>query len=103
MTSGDKSQLTKAFRHVIGSIVVLFEALSATTLARLLSVQKKTIDLGLRYLRSALDVPEDRCLLFAYCTLLSATFSTTNRDVVLHTSRWMRRRTRSSGRELPTA
>lgn len=55
----DKSQLTLAFRHIVGSIVVLSETLSATALARLLAVEKEKINRRLRNLRSVLDVLED--------------------------------------------
>jgi hypothetical protein len=55
----DMAQLTMTFRQIVGSIVILSETLSATTLASLLATQKKAVDLRLRYLRSILDVPED--------------------------------------------
>jgi len=55
----DMAQLTMTFRQIVGSIVILSETLSATTLASLLAVKKEKVYLRLRYLRSILDVPED--------------------------------------------
>jgi hypothetical protein len=53
-------QLAGTFRQVIGSIVTLFEPLSATALATLLAVRKETINLRLQRLRSVLDVPRSQ-------------------------------------------
>jgi hypothetical protein len=54
----DKPQLAKMFRQVVGSIVVLYEPLSAADLARLLAVREHIVSLRLRYLHSILEIPE---------------------------------------------
>jgi hypothetical protein len=55
----DKRQLAGVFRQVIGAIIVLFEPLSTTALAGLLTVRKEIVNRRLRHLRSVLDVPEN--------------------------------------------
>ena len=47
-------------KRIIGSIIILFDPLSATSLANLLFLRQGTIDVKLRRLRSVLDVPESR-------------------------------------------
>ncbi|RVD88963.1 uncharacterized protein DFL_003126 [Arthrobotrys flagrans] len=61
----DIKKLTKEFRQVVGSIVILSEPLSAAALGRLLNIDQEIVRLRLRHLHSVLNVPEDSqiCLL----------------------------------------
>ena len=56
----DKEQLSKDFKQVIGSIVVLFGPLSPAALGKLLECDQEAIYLRLRHLRSVLNVPDDQ-------------------------------------------
>ncbi|KAK6495981.1 hypothetical protein TWF481_003026 [Arthrobotrys musiformis] len=58
----DKEELTKEFRQVVGSIVILSEPLSVAVLGRLLDIDQETVRLRLRHLHSVLNVPEDQDL-----------------------------------------
>lgn len=51
----DKRQLFQIFRQVVGAIVILFEPLSTTALAKLLEVEKEIVSRRIRHLRSILD------------------------------------------------
>ena len=55
----DKDILFRQFRQIVGLIIVLSEALSATTLARLLHIKTETITARLLALHSVLDVPDE--------------------------------------------
>jgi NACHT domain len=55
---GNKESIAKSFKRIIGSIVILFEPLSALALAKLLSEQKETVTLRLRHLHSVLNIPK---------------------------------------------
>jgi hypothetical protein len=52
-------RIQELFRRVMGTIVVLFDALSPTSLAMLLDQSKETITSPLGRLHSLLDVPEE--------------------------------------------
>jgi hypothetical protein len=54
-----QKQLSMAFKRIVGTIVILSEALSTAALAKLLAVEKERITIRLRTLRSVLNVPED--------------------------------------------
>jgi len=56
----DKPQLFQIFRQVVGAIVILFEPLSTTALAKLLEVEKEIASRRIRHLRSILDVKENQ-------------------------------------------
>jgi hypothetical protein len=56
----DKPQLFQIFRQVVGAIVILFEPLSTTALAKLLEVEKEIVSRRIRHLRSILDVKENQ-------------------------------------------
>jgi hypothetical protein len=56
----EKGDLYNTLRKVLGSIVVLFSALSIDTLAGLLYIPKQDIDQTLEDLYAILDIPEDR-------------------------------------------
>jgi hypothetical protein len=53
----EKNELCEMFKQIVGSIVIAFEALSADTLARLLSTSKEEVDQTLHDLHSLLEVP----------------------------------------------
>ncbi|KAK4097985.1 hypothetical protein N658DRAFT_432935, partial [Parathielavia hyrcaniae] len=55
----ETERIRELFRRVVGTIVVLFDALSPTSLAMLLDQSKETIALPLSSLHSLLDVPEE--------------------------------------------
>ncbi|KAK2829856.1 hypothetical protein FQN49_007191 [Arthroderma sp. PD_2] len=55
----DKEKLSKEFRKIIGSIVVLSEPFTPTTLEKFLTVPKGTVYRKLRHLHSVLRVPDD--------------------------------------------
>lgn len=52
-----KQRLAERFRLIVGSIILLQEPLTTTTLARLLGISRDDIDSLLDYLHSVLDVP----------------------------------------------
>ncbi|KAJ5683401.1 Vegetative incompatibility protein HET-E-1 [Penicillium macrosclerotiorum] len=53
-----KRSLVREFQEIVGTIVLLAEPLSATSLARLLNVPRSDIDRRLLSLHSVLDIPE---------------------------------------------
>jgi hypothetical protein len=54
----DQEELAGLFTKIVGSIVILFDSLSATALANLLTLSKEDIDETLDHLHSVLDVPD---------------------------------------------
>jgi NACHT domain len=56
----EKEELCRSFKEIVGSIVVLFDPLSAANLARLLNKTKEEIVQTLDDLHSVLDVPESQ-------------------------------------------
>jgi hypothetical protein len=56
----DKEKLSRELRQIVGSVVILFDSLPATVLARLLDVPEGTIRARLRSLHSILEVPKDQ-------------------------------------------
>ena len=56
----DRQQLASIFRQVVGAIVILFNPLSAVSIARLLDVDGKIIQMRLRHLHSVLEVPNSQ-------------------------------------------
>ena len=56
----DKEKLSQELRQIVGSVVILFDSLPATVLARLLDVPEGTIRARLRSLHSILEVPKDQ-------------------------------------------
>lgn len=59
----DKSKWSQRFRHIIGSIVILFDVISTTALAGVLgNVSVQDVDLALDPLHSVLNVPSDHSL-----------------------------------------
>jgi NACHT domain len=57
-TLKDRQNLTSIFRQVIGAIVILFNPLPAISIARLLDIDNKRIQMRLRHLHSVLEVPD---------------------------------------------
>jgi hypothetical protein len=57
LSNRQKQRLAERFRLIVGSIILLEEPLTTTTLARLLGISKDDIDSLLYYLHSVLDVP----------------------------------------------
>ena len=53
----DQEKLSSDFRLIVGSIVILFDTLSISMLARLLELPVETVHVRLRFLHSVLDVP----------------------------------------------
>jgi hypothetical protein len=51
--------LAREFREIIGSIIILADPLSTSSLASLLNISKEDIDSRLHYLHSVLNVPSD--------------------------------------------
>ncbi|KAF8536777.1 WD40-repeat-containing domain protein [Trichophaea hybrida] len=56
--SHDEVRLRSEFRRIVGSIVILFDILPVTMLARLIDIPESTVRGRLRPLYSVLDVPE---------------------------------------------
>ncbi len=56
----DRDKVAERFRQVVGSLVILFEPLSETTLARLLGLSQHSVNLRLRHLHSVLNIPNDQ-------------------------------------------
>jgi NACHT domain len=56
----NKLERSKRFRQIVGSIVILFDSLSITVLARLLDMPVWKVDTTLGLLRSVLDVPKSQ-------------------------------------------
>jgi hypothetical protein len=59
-TDIERQKLAGEFRMIIGSIIVLTDPLSTSSLAKLLDISKKDIDSRLHYLHSVLNIPSDR-------------------------------------------
>ena len=59
-TDSDKEILSREFREIVGSIVVLANPLSTSSLARLLGISKEVIDSRLHSLHSVLSIPSNR-------------------------------------------
>jgi hypothetical protein len=57
-TNEEREDQYRMLRHVLGSIVVLFSPLSASSLSRLLHITKQDIDQTLEDLHAILDIPE---------------------------------------------
>jgi hypothetical protein len=55
----EKQQLVREFQEIVGSIVVLANPLSTTTLARLLDISQRKINIRLKPLHSVLSIPDD--------------------------------------------
>jgi hypothetical protein len=60
LTDSQKERLTEEFREIVGSIVILADPLSVSSLARLLGIPKKTIDRRLDSLHSVLSIPANQ-------------------------------------------
>lgn len=56
----ERAELSTRFKHIIGSIVVLLDVLSATALAKLLSVSTEQVNVTLRPLHSVLNIPKNQ-------------------------------------------
>jgi hypothetical protein len=56
----EKNELCEMFKQIVGSIIVVFEALSVDTLAKLLDTSKEEVDHTLHDLHSLLEVPESQ-------------------------------------------
>ncbi|KAH0541390.1 hypothetical protein FGG08_004154 [Glutinoglossum americanum] len=56
----EKLQLVEQFRTVVGSIVILFDSLTVSALAKLLHITYWTAEVTLDSLHSVLDIPEDQ-------------------------------------------
>lgn len=56
---GEVAKLCDRFKHIVGSIVALFDELSVSALAKLLSMPVKTVDISLGTLHSVLNIPRD--------------------------------------------
>jgi NACHT domain len=56
----DRQQLASIFRQVVGTIVILFNPLSASSIARLLDIDGKIIQMRLRHLHSVLEVSDSQ-------------------------------------------
>jgi hypothetical protein len=56
----DRQQVVSLFKQVVGTIVVLFNPLSAISIARLLGVDSKRIQMRLRHLHSVLEAPDSQ-------------------------------------------
>ncbi|KAL4876902.1 hypothetical protein BJY04DRAFT_222578 [Aspergillus karnatakaensis] len=59
-TDKDRAEILEDFRRIIGSIVLLYDPLSVTSLADLLEVEEDLVERRLDRLRSVLVVPDDR-------------------------------------------
>ncbi|KAL6811852.1 WD40-repeat-containing domain protein [Trichoderma camerunense] len=60
-TGEEREELIKQFKQIVGSVVILFQPLSAAALAKLLQLEneeKEMMDMRLDELHSVLDVPE---------------------------------------------
>jgi hypothetical protein len=56
----EKNELCKMFKQIVGSIIIIFEALSTDTLAKLLDLSKEKVDQTLHDLHSLLEVPQSQ-------------------------------------------
>ena len=59
-TDSEKKSLAREFREIIGSIIILADPLSTSSLASLLDISKEDIDSRLDGLHSVLSIPSDR-------------------------------------------
>jgi len=59
LTEKEKDDLVQEFQKIVGSIVILADPLSTSSLAQLLAVDKETIDGRLDLLHSVLSIPSD--------------------------------------------
>ena len=55
----DRLELSKQFKHIVGSIVILFDVLSANALTNLLRIPFENVDTMLSLLHSLLSIPPD--------------------------------------------
>ena len=55
----EKAELSKRFKSIVGTIVLLFDVLSVSTLANLLSIPARKVETSLEWLRSLLNIPKD--------------------------------------------
>jgi hypothetical protein len=60
LTDSQKQRLAREFREVVGSIVILADPLSTSSLAKLLGVSKRIVDCRLDSLHSVLSVPTNQ-------------------------------------------
>jgi hypothetical protein len=60
LTDLEKEKLAREFREIVGSIVILADPLSTVSLASLLGISKKTVDIRLGSLHSVLSVPANQ-------------------------------------------
>ena len=56
----EKLRLGQRFRKVVGAVVVIFDVLSANTLANLLSISIENVNLTFNSLHSVLNIPKDQ-------------------------------------------
>jgi len=54
----DKLKLSCEFKQIVGSIIILFDTLPITMVARLLNLDKQDVEVRLSCLRSVFDIPE---------------------------------------------
>ena len=55
-------ELSKRFKNIVGTIILLFDVFSASALANLLSISTREVKISLKSLRSLLNVSEDQNL-----------------------------------------
>ncbi|KAF4631978.1 hypothetical protein G7Y89_g6154 [Cudoniella acicularis] len=55
----DNEDVTRLFREIVGSIIILFETLSVVALTRLLAISSTEVNETLEPLRSVLNIPDD--------------------------------------------
>lgn len=60
LTVSEKESIAQEFQEIVGSIVILAEPLSTSSLARLLGIAKETIDCRLDLLHSVLSIPDNQ-------------------------------------------
>jgi hypothetical protein len=58
-SASEKTAIIERFRHIVGSMIVLADPLSAESLSRILGVELATVDMEFNKLRSVLNVPTD--------------------------------------------
>ncbi|KAL4963600.1 uncharacterized protein BDV14DRAFT_201791 [Aspergillus stella-maris] len=58
-TAKDRAEILQDFQRIVGSIVLLYDPLSVTSLAMLLDVEEDLVDRRLELLRSVLAVPDE--------------------------------------------
>jgi len=56
---GDNRDMARLFKQIVGSIIILFDALSTTNLAKLLAVSPTEMNGTLQHLHSVLDIPQN--------------------------------------------